>query len=270
MLPERFHIGAAEILVGSDLDETVRIAAGQFVAMARNRVAASGDFCVALSGGSAPRPLFQALASEPFASLVPWKRVQFFWGDERNVAPGDPQSNYSMADQLLLTHVAVPAENVHRIPTGNGTAVEAANQYEQILREKLPAQRGWPRFDLILLGVGGNGHTASLFPHRSTLHENRRLVVADHIEEVGGWRVTLTLPVLNNAAQIIMLAAGEEKAAVVQRVLQGPRSPEETPAQMIAPAQGKLTWILDKAAARELRRHANDGKSNDVKRTRAS
>jgi 6-phosphogluconolactonase len=257
MSPERFHLGGAEILVGEDLDEAIQIATGQFVALARYRAAAGRELYVALSGGKAPQPMFRKLVQEPFVSLVPWKHIHFFWGDERNVPPGDPESNYSMANDLLFSHVAVPRSSIHRIPAGDGTAVEAADLYEKTLRAIVPQANGRPRFDLVMLGVGTNGHTASLFPHRPTLHETERLVVADHVDEVNGWRVSLTLPVLNNAAQITFLATGGEKAEVAKKVIEGSRDPESTPAQLIAPSEGNLTWILDAAAARELHRSAS-------------
>jgi 6-phosphogluconolactonase len=254
MPTERFHLAGAEILVGHDIDETVRIAAGQFAALARKLAAENKSVHVSLSGGRTPRQLFELLASEPFASLVPWSELQFFWSDERNVPPGDPESNYSMARQALLSRVPVEPANIHRIPTGNSTAIEAADLYQRTLREKVSVANGLPRLDYNLLGLGTNGHTASLFPKRPTLHENERLVVADHIEELNSWRVTLTAPVLNNAAQITFLVTGEEKASVVRQVLEGPRDPETLPAQLIAPTNGCLTWILDSAASALLSR----------------
>jgi 6-phosphogluconolactonase len=256
MLPERFYLSGAEILVGVDLDETIRIAAGQFAALARKVSAEGRMVTVALSGGNTPRRLFQALAAEPFAAIIPWGSIQFFWGDERNVPPSDPDSNYGMAREFLLSRVPVPAANIHRIPTGDGTAIEAADSYQRTLREKVPQAKQLPRLDYLLLGLGANGHTASLFPHRPSLHEQQRLVVADHVDEVNAWRVTLTAPVLNNAAQITFLVTGEDKAAVVRRVIEDPSDVESTPAQLIAPRDGALTWILDSAAARQLARPA--------------
>lgn len=249
MSTERFHLNAAEILVGADLDETLRIAAGQFAALARKLAGEGKPVYAALSGGYTPRRLFQMLAAEPFAGLIPWGEIHFFWADERNVPPGHPESNYSVARQLMLSRVAVPASNIHRIPTGDGTAIEAAELYQRTLREILPTQDALPRFDYVLLGLGANAHTASLFPHRPSLREQARLVVADHVDEVNSWRVTLTTPVFNNAAQITFLVTGEDKASVVRQVLEGPRDPEAVPAQLIAPAHGSLTWILDAAAA---------------------
>jgi 6-phosphogluconolactonase len=252
MLPERFHIANAEILVGADTDEAIRIAAGQFAALTRKIAATGKSTSVALSGGSTPRRLFEVLAAAPFSGIVPWDSVHFFWGDERNVPPGHNDSNYSMAQELLLSRVPVPAANIHRIPTGDGTAVEAADLYERTLREKLPMAHGLPRLDYTLLGLGSNGHTASLFPGRPPLHECNRLVVADHVDEVNAWRVSLSAPMLNNSSQITFLVTGEEKAAVVKRAIEGPRDPEFTPAQLIAPTDGTLTWILDTAAASQL------------------
>jgi len=259
MPPERFHLAEAEILVGADIDEAVRIAAGQFTALAR-KLAVEGKPCnAALSGGSTPRRLFQVLAAEPFASLVPWNSIHFYWGDERNVPPGHPDSNYSMARELLLSRVPVPPTNIHRIPTGDGTAIEAADLYQRTLRENLPLCNGLPRLDYNLLGLGANGHTASLFPHSPVLHEQQRLVVADHVEEVNSWRVTLTAPVLNNAGQITFLVTGPDKATVVKKVIEGPRDPESVPAQLIVPRAGVLTWILDAAAVSLLTRPVAQG-----------
>jgi 6-phosphogluconolactonase len=259
MPTERFHLAGAEILVGADIGETVRIAAGQFTALVR-KISAEGKVVnAALSGGSTPRRLFQMLAAEPFAGLIPWESLQFFWGDERNVPPGDQDSNYSMARELLLSRVPVPPANIHRILTGDSTAIEAAELYERTLREKLPMVNGLPRLDYNLLGLGANGHTASLFPNRPTLDEGHRLVLADHVDEVSSWRVTLTAPLLNNAAQITFLVTGVDKASVVKRVIEGPRDYHATPAQLIAPRKGELTWILDSTAASQLTRPDPNG-----------
>jgi 6-phosphogluconolactonase len=256
MLPERFYIGDAEVLVGADVDETVRIAAGQFAAIARKLSSEDRMMHVALSGGSTPRRLFQSLASEPFVGIVPWRSICFFWGDERNVPPNHHDSNFGVARELLLSLVPVPPSNVYRIPAGDGTAIEAAEFYERTLRQKVPIMNGFPRLDFVMLGLGANGHTASLFPHRPTLHERERFVVADHVEEVHAWRVTLTTPVFNNAAQVTFLVTGEDKAPVVEQVIAGPRDADSVPAQLIAPIDGRLTWILDTAAASQLNRPA--------------
>lgn len=252
MPTERFHLGGTEILVGDDAGEALHIAAGQFAALAR-KIAAQGDTVhAALSGGNTPRGLFQLLAAEPFAGIIPWESIHFFWADERNVPPSGPESNYGMAHQLLLSRVPVPPANIHRIPTGDGTAIEAADLYQRTLRENLPLAHGLPRLDYVLLGLGANGHTASLFPHRPTLRERQRLVVADHVDEVNSWRVTLTAPLLNAAAQVTFLVTGKDKALVVRQAIEGALDSEATPAQLIAPGYGMLTWILDSDAAHYL------------------
>jgi 6-phosphogluconolactonase len=270
MPTERFHLGATEILVGEDLDETIRIAAGQFAALARKRAAATELMTAALAGGNTPRALYSALAVAPFAALVPWGGIHFFWGDERDVPPTHEDSNFHAANDLLLSRVAVPSAHLHRIPTGDTTAVEAADLYQRTLGSVVPAVHGLPRLDYCLLGLGADGHTASLFPGRPTLAETTRTVVADHVEDLG-WRVSLALPVINNAAQITFLVTGQAKAEIVARILQGgtmesathdlqrislppAQPPAMLPAQLVAPRDGQLTWILDADAAGLLQR----------------
>lgn len=253
---ERFYLAGAEILVGADVDESLRIAAGQLAALARKHAAEGTPLFAAFSGGNTPRQFFAVLAAAPFAGIIPWDIMRFFWVDERNVPPGHAESNYGLARQFLLSRVPVPPANIHRIPTGDGTAVEAAELYQRTLRELLPVRHHLPGFDYIHLGLGANCHIASLFPHRPILQERERLVVADHIDELESWRVTLTAPMLNNAAQVTFLVLGEDKANAVQRVIEGPRDPEAAPAQLIAPTHGSLSWVLDAAAARRLTRPA--------------
>ena len=261
MPTERFHLGATEILVGEDLDETIRIAAGQFAALARQLTASKRMMTAALAGGNTPRRLYSALAAAPFSDIVPWQGIHFFWGDERDVPPTHEESNYRAASDRMLSRVAVPAAHTHRIPTGDTTAVEAAELYQRTLAAYVPATQGLPRLDYCLLGLGEDGHTASLFPGRPTLAESTRTVVADHIAE-RGWRVSLTVPVINNAAQITFLVTGQAKAEIVARILQGTEDfvseatqpPARLPAQLITPRDGHLTWILDAEAASLLRR----------------
>lgn len=274
MPTERFHLGTTEILVGEDLDEAIRIAAGQFSALARQISAGKRTMTAALAGGNTPRALYSALAVAPFAALVPWGGIHFFWGDERDVPPTHEESNFHTANDLLLSRVAVPAAHLHRIPTGDTTAVEAADLYQRTLASAVPAAQGLPRLDYCLLGLGADGHTASLFPGRPTLAEKTRTVVANHIED-RGWRVSLALPVINNAAQITFLVTGQAKAGIVARILQGgsvdteqlgsthdlPRDaqssaqpPMKLPAELVAARDGQLTWILDADAASLLQR----------------
>jgi 6-phosphogluconolactonase len=232
-------------------------AAGQFVAIAGDAIAARGEFVVALSGGSTPRPTYERLAREPLASRVMWSRVQVVWGDERCVPPGYAESNYRMARETLLDNVPVPAANVHRIH-GEDDPAAAAALYEATLRALLKTPAGPPRaapgarIDLVLLGLGDDGHTASLFPGSAAAHEQTRWVMAEHPAVASMWRVTLTPVVINAAAEVLFLVSGGAKASVVRRVLEGPHRPQELPAQGIAPSNGRVRWCVDAAAAAEL------------------
>lgn len=232
-------------------------AADRFVEAAQAAIDATGSFFVALSGGSTPRALFAALASPAYASRVAWPGVRVFWGDERCVPPDDAESNYRMARELLLDHVPVRAGNIHRIH-GEDAPWRASVAYEAELRSAFGTAAGPPhgapgkRFDLVLLGVGTNGHTASLFPHLRAVREQTRWVMAEEIETLDSWRVTLTPVILNQAAEVLFLVAGRDKAAIVRRVLYGSRDTDEYPAQVIVPAAGRLRWFVDAAAASDL------------------
>ncbi len=239
-----------------------RNAAERFVLIARRSIEERGRFTVALSGGSTPRELYALLAAPDFASQVDWTRVHVFWGDERAVPPDSPESNYRTAREQL-GHLPIPADQVHRI-MGEEEPGQAALDYEQTLREMLTpalvpppsnaegAGEGIPCLDLVLLGLGANGHTASLFPHGAALRETRRWVVAEYVPEVGMHRITLTPSILSAAENILFLVAGADKALTVQAVLRGPYRPDELPAQLIQPEQGHLVWLLDREAASAL------------------
>jgi 6-phosphogluconolactonase len=233
-----------------------RAASERFVVAAERAIADHERFVVALAGGSTPRRMYELLATDPFASQVSWSRVHVLWGDERCVPPTDPESNYRMAREALLDHVPLPAENVHRM-YGEHDPARAAISYEAMLRELLRTPSGPPQsdparsIDLALLGLGDNGHTASIFPESAAVDERERWVMADYVPEVSMWRITLTAPVLNAAAEVLFLVSGAAKASVVKRVLEGPRQPRELPAQVIAPPRG-MRWMLDRAAAAEL------------------
>jgi len=198
---------------------------------------------VALSGGSTPKLMFQILADE-FRDQVAWSRINFFWSDERHVPPDDPESNYRMANEALLAHVPVVPENVHRVHSENPNAAEAAAEYEEtiIAVTKQPL----PRLDLIFLGLGPDGHTASIFPGSEVLHETKRLVAAPYVEKFKSYRITMTLPLLNNGATVVFLVSGTEKAEIVREVLEGEN---RYPAQAVKPIGGELIWMLDKEAA---------------------
>ncbi len=247
-----------EVLPGAD--ELMHAAAELWVATAVTAVGASGRFVVALSGGSTPQRLYRLLATDPYASRVDWSRVDVFWGDERCVAPDDPASNYRMARETLLARVPIPAGNVHRIH-GEDEPAAAATAYERELREIFATADGPPRlvpgsrFDLVLLGMGADGHTASLFPGTTALREPARWVRAVSAAEGSTVRVTLTPAVINAAAEVVFLISGRAKAATLRRVREGPYQPDVLPAQIIAPRAGRLRWLADADAAADLATH---------------
>jgi 6-phosphogluconolactonase len=212
-----------------------------FVARSDQAIAERGRFMVALSGGSTPKTLYQLLA-ESFRQQISWDKIHFFWSDERHVPPDHPESNYRMAHQALLSHVPIEQNHVHRVPAENPNADEAAQQYEETLKQV--TNESLPRFDLILLGLGADGHTASIFPGSEVLHETKRLVAAPWVEQFQAYRITMTLPLINNGASVVFLVSGEEKAAIVKEVLKGQK---KYPAQAVKP-DGELVWMIDKTA----------------------
>src|ERR1041385_744533 len=203
----------------------------------------------ALAGGSTPKLMFQMLADQ-FRDDVPWDKIHFFWSDERHVPPDDPESNYRMANEALLSHVN---GIVHRIPSENPDAAAAANEYEQTLVEV--TKQTLPRLDLIFLGLGTDGHTASIFPGSEVLHETKRLVAAPYVEKFKSHRITMTLLLLNNGAAIVFLVSGAEKAEIVKEILEGEN---EYPAQAVRPTNGELIWMLDKEAAAYLSKRSEE------------
>jgi 6-phosphogluconolactonase len=239
-----------------DTPEAVaRGAAERFVALAKEAVAARGRFTVAFSGGSTPRALFQLLAKDPFRAQVPWDRLEIFWGDERSVPPTHQDSNYRMAKEALLDHVPVPGDRVHRIQAERPDVAAAAADYEAELARVLGGTPGGapPALDLILLGMGPDGHTASLFPGTTALGEQKRWVVANWVQKFNTNRVTLTYPILNRGAQVLFLATGADKTDVLREVLEGPDDRQRLPSQGIRPTAGGLTWLVDRAAAARLK-----------------
>jgi 6-phosphogluconolactonase len=238
-----------EIRIVDDPGALAEVAAREVLEVARAAVAARGRFTVALAAGSTPRETYRRLAQPPVAVQMPWDRTLVFFGDERGVPPDHPDSNYGMAYAALLSQVPIPRERVFRIP-GEATDADAvAAEYARALAEALGVRRGEvPRLDLILLGLGVDGHTASLFPGSPVLKETFRTVVAVHAAAASiPQRFTLTYPILNAAACVIYLASGAEKAKVVKAAL-GERA-SGLPAAMVRPANGRLLWILDRAAA---------------------
>lgn len=237
----------ANVVILPDPGALAHEAARRFVALAREAAESRGRFSAALSGGSTPGGLYRLLAEEPYRSQVPWEAVHLFWGDERCVPPDDPGSNYRLAEEILISQVPIPPENVHRV-RGELEPSSAARDYEHEIQDFFCGPHA--RFDLILLGLGEDGHTASLFPGSPALAETERLVVAATAvyQDRPAQRVTLTLPVLKSARQVLFLVAGSAKAGVVQAVLEG--TDERLPAWQVQPGAGDLTWLLDAQAAR--------------------
>ena len=240
-----------QVVVQPSLEAVSREAAARFERLSDQSIASTGHFSVALSGGSTPLALYRLLAEPPFREAIAWSRVHLFWGDERFVPPDHPDSNYGAALEALVSRVPLPTENVHSIPAEATEPEAAAAQYEDTLRRFFATPKGEvPRFDLVLLGLGPDGHTASLFPGLPALDENSHLVVATYVPKLAAWRITLTPPVLRSARHVMFLVAGPDKAAVLRDVLEGPHDPHRLPAQLVRPEDGDdLTWLVDEAAA---------------------
>jgi 6-phosphogluconolactonase len=223
-------------------------AAEEIAHIAGEAICSHGEFTLCLSGGSTPEKVYELLATR-FHLSVDWKEVQFFWGDERCVPPAHPESNFAMAQRAMLSKLELRPNQVHRI-LGEKPPDDAARAYEDEIRTACALRPGaFPRFDLVLLGLGENRHTASLFPGSPALHEPRRIAVAVDVDAEVRSRITLTAPAINNARRIMFIAAGTGKAEAVRDVIEGPRDPDRIPAQLIAPADGELVWMLDRAAA---------------------
>lgn len=238
-----------EIEILPDAASLAQAATQHFVRLAVEAISARGCFLVVLSGGSTPRMLYTQLALPPFAQKVDWSRVHFFWGDERCVPPDDADSNFRMANEALLQPLGISLSNIHRMPIENTPSLSAAH-YERLLRQFFhPASI--PRFDLVLLGLGEDGHTASLFPGTEALSEAERWVI-DVLHTTPPLplvtRLTLTLPVFNAAAHVIFLVSGKNKAGVLANVLRETQSERPLPAQMIHPTNGSLLWLVDREA----------------------
>lgn len=233
-----------EIKVLPTADALARAAAELFVTVGEAAIEMRGQFTVALSGGSTPKAMHHVLASEEFRTQIDWTKVEIFFGDERTVPPEHADSNYRMARETLLSKVPIPGDNVYRM-RGEIDPNEAAKEYGQMLKEKF----GDGGLDLIYLGMGDDGHTASLFPGTAALHETKHRCVANHVEKLNTWRITMSAPFINRAAQVAILVSGEAKASRLSEVLEGPRDPERLPVQLIQPDPGQLTWLLDSAAA---------------------
>lgn len=235
--------------VYADAEALSQAAAALFADEARKSVAASDRFSISLAGGQTPRRVYEILAQAPYRDGIPWSRVHVFWGDERCVPAEDSRSNARMARQALLDHVPIPAEQVHPVPFA-ATPAESAAQYAVTLRTFFSGAE--PRFDLVLLGLGENGHTASLFPNTPVLSDRQRWVAEVYVQEQNLWRITMTAVLLNEAAVAAFLVTGANKADVVREVVEGPRDAARLPAQLIQLTHGELRWLLDRGAASKL------------------
>jgi 6-phosphogluconolactonase len=240
-----------EIRILADANNIAQTAAAEFLDAARDAVREKDSFTVALAGGSTPKALYGLLVNNPLLQAkVPWRKIQFFFGDERHVPPDNPESNFRMVNEAMLGKAPIDPKQVHRIKAEKRNAAQAAEEYEQELRTSFKLQADQlPRFDLVLLGMGPEGHTASLFPGTKALKEERRLVVSNWVGKLYTERITLTPPVLNNAARVMFMVHDEEKAPALKAVLEGPYEPEQLPAQLIQPKQGKVLWLVDPSAA---------------------
>jgi len=240
--------------VSATAEGLAAVAAEMFASVAAAAVTARGVARVAISGGGTPKAMFRLLADQgqPYFARVPWGRLELFWVDERCVPPTDAESNYKMTNEAMLSHVPLPAAQIHRME-GELDPEVAASRYEAEIRTAFRLEGAeTPVFDLVLLGMGDDGHTASLFPHTDALNEMGRLVVANHVPQKDAWRITLTWPVIDRGREVAFLIEGEAKAQVVADVFLGAYDPESKPSQLIRPASGRLTLLLDAAAASKL------------------
>lgn len=240
-----------DIKVAKDPDALSALAANLFVDIARESIAMTGSFNVALAGGSTPRKLYSLLSSQRYRNELDWKRFSFFFGDERHVPPDSDQSNYRMANETLLTPLNIDPENVNRWLAELGDSSEAADKYEARLREYLGSTDR--SLELVLLGLGKDAHTASLFPRTAALAESSRLAVTNWVEKLNEHRLTMTPQAINAARNVVFLVSGEEKAEAVAHVIEGSFRPDDLPAQLIIPEDGTVYWLLDEAAASRLR-----------------
>ena len=239
-----------DVRILTNIDAIAKRAAQEFVQSATQAVSEKGSFRVALTGGSTPKTLYSLLANEvALRAQLPWDKMYLYFGDERSVGPDHPDSNFRMATETMLSKVPLKPEQVFRIKGEYKDTEKAAQEYEQALRASFKIAEGqFPRFDLVLLGMGNEGHTASLFPGTKALHETKRLVVRNWVGKLYTNRVTLTAPTINNTARVIFMITGADKALALKGVLEGPYEPDQLPAQMIQPSNGQLLWLVDTVA----------------------
>jgi 6-phosphogluconolactonase len=249
-----------EVVVLPDPAAVTRRAADEFVKAVNEAIAEQGSFTVALAGGSTPKALYSLLSGDPaYSSKIPWPKLHFFFGDERHAPPDDDQSNYHMADQTLFSKGLVKPEQITRIKGEYADTEKAALEYEQDLRAYFKLKEGeFPRFDLILLGMGDEGHTLSLFPGTKALQATNRIVVHNWVGKLFTQRITLTVPAANQASRVIFCVTRGDKALALKAVLEGPYEPEQLPSQFIRPVNGKLLWLVDKDAGSKLAKNSGN------------
>jgi len=233
-----------------NIDAIAKRAAQYFLQSATQAVSEKGSFTVALSGGSTPKALYSLLATDAaLRSQLPWDKMYMYFGDERSVGPDHADSNFRMATETMLSKVPIKPEQVFRIKGEYKDTEKAAQEYEQVLRTSFKIADGqFPRFDLVFLGIGNEGHTASLFPGTKALHETKRLAARNWVGKLYTNRITLTAPVINSAARVVFMVTGADKTLALKGILEGPHEPDQLPAQLIQPPNGKLVWLVDTVA----------------------
>jgi 6-phosphogluconolactonase len=239
-----------DVRILSNIDAIAKRAAQDFLQSATHAVSEKGSFSVALAGGSTPKALYSLLATDAaLRSQLPWDKIYVYFGDERSVPPDHADSNFRMATETMLSKVPIKPEQIFRVKGEYKDTDKAAQEYEQALRTSFKIAEGqFPRFDLVFLGIGNEGHTASLFPGTKALHETKRLVVRNWVGKLYTNRITLTAATINNAARVIFMVTGADKTLALKGILEGPYEPDQLPAQLIQPPNGKLTWLVDTVA----------------------
>ncbi|HLX57367.1 MAG TPA: 6-phosphogluconolactonase [Ktedonobacteraceae bacterium] len=239
------------IAIYPDLATISQQAAAYIMRIINEAIVTRGRFAIALSGGNTPKELYGLLGSEPYKSQIDWQLVDIFWSDERCVPPDDAESNYNMAHEVLLSHIPIPAAQVHRMPADQPDRDAASLAYTQEM-QRVFGTNGIPGFDLLQLGMGPEGHTASLFPHQPSLHETERLVMPVSVPKPPPDRLTFTPPILNAARNVLFLATGADKADALHAIIEGEHNPDEYPAQIVRPPKGEVTWMVDSAIAQKI------------------
>ncbi|MBQ27710.1 MAG: 6-phosphogluconolactonase [Nitrospiraceae bacterium] len=240
----------SERIIVADVEEMSQRGANHMAEIIERAVQERKKCMIALSGGKTPRKLYERLASKEFESRIPWESTYWFFGDERHVPPDHDDSNYKMASDSLLSKVPIPTGNIHRIMTERPDPQAIALKYELTLMKAFNLAPGeLPVFDLMFLGVGADGHIASLFPHSEALHVTTQMATANKIPETENWRITMTFPIINEAKQLLFLVAGEDKAEALRQVLEGPSNPQEFPAQLVRQKRGFQLWLIEKSAS---------------------